>query len=88
MNPAIRHWLYKRASKDRENLRLFVLGAFAFFAGLGIVIFADRFLLPSLGQEVLTLAGLVVAGAGGLCAALGYIALSILRIIRLTGKDD
>jgi hypothetical protein len=81
-------WLQKRAEQDRENLRLFVFGAAAFFAGLGIILMAQKYLLPSLAQEIVSLAGLILAAMGALSAALGYIALSILRIIRLTRKND
>lgn len=88
MSLSFRRWLRQRASKDRENLRLFVLGATAFFVGLGIVVFADRLLLPSLTQEILSLAGLALAVAGGISATLGYLALSILRLIRLLDKND
>ncbi|MCD8522969.1 MAG: hypothetical protein LRY72_11995 [Saccharospirillaceae bacterium] len=85
---ALLRWLQQRAEQDRANLRLFVLGAALFFAGLGIILLAQKHLLPSLGQEIISLTGLILAAVGALFAALGYIALSILRIIRLTRKND
>ncbi len=85
---ALLRWLQHRAEQDRANLRLFVLGAAVFFAGLGIMLMAQKYLLPSLVQEIISRAGLILAAVGALCAALGYIALSILRIIRLTRKND
>ncbi|MDK2779129.1 MAG: hypothetical protein KYX62_15860 [Pseudomonadota bacterium] len=88
MASGIRRWLLERANKDRENLRLFVIGAFVFFTGLAVVVLADRMMLPSLKQEILVLCGLFVTGVGGILAAMGYIALGILRIIRLTSRDD
>ena len=85
---ALLRWLQYRAGQDRANLRLFVLGAAAFFTGIGIILLAQKYLLPSLMQEIISLTGLIIAAVGALCAALGYIALSILRIIRLTRKND
>ncbi|WP_430461279.1 hypothetical protein ACQUQU_00415 [Thalassolituus sp. LLYu03] len=84
----VRLWLRKRAYKDRENLRLFSLGALAFFVGLGMVVLSNRLLLPSLSQEIISLVGLILAVAGGISAALGYLALSILRLLRLLEKND
>lgn len=85
---ALLRWLQHRAELDRNNLQLFVLGASAFFAGLGIILLAQKYLLPSVAQEIISLAGLILAATGALFAALGYIALSILRIIRLIRKND
>ena len=40
---ALLRWLQHRAEQDRANLRLFVLGATVFFAGLGIMLMAQKF---------------------------------------------
>lgn len=88
MTSSVRRWLRQRATKDRENLRLFVAGACGFFLGLGMVILSDRLMQPSAGQEAIALIGLIIAVIGGFCAALGYLALSILRLIRLLDKND
>lgn len=84
----VRQWLVERAGKDRENLRLFVTGAALFFAGMGLIVMAQKWLLPSLQQELVSLLGLALAIAGGVCATLGYIALSVLRIMTLGQRDD
>ncbi len=84
----LRQWLVQRAEKERENLRLFVVGAGVFFAGMGLIVLAQKWFLPSVQQEVLSLIGLVLAVGGGVCAALGYIALSVLRIMTLGQRDD
>lgn len=81
-------WLKQRSQDDRGNLRLFVIGAALFFAGLGIVLYADQRLLASVGQEILAAAGIVLAGVGAIMALLGYLALSFLRILRFISKDD
>ncbi|GGY52159.1 hypothetical protein GCM10011297_26310 [Bacterioplanes sanyensis] len=83
-----RQWLRRRAYQDKANLRLFVLGASVFFAGLGLVVLANRWLLPSLLQELLVLLGLVVGTLGGAAALLGYLALALLRVIRMMEKHD
>lgn len=83
-----RQWLRRRAYQDKANLRLFITGASLFFAGLGLVVLSNRWLLPSLHQEVLVLIGLVIAAVGGLLALLGYLALALLRVIRMMEKHD
>ncbi|MAD47241.1 MAG: hypothetical protein CMI02_08800 [Oceanospirillaceae bacterium] len=83
---SFRRWISERASKDRENLRLFVVGAFIFFFGLSMIVFANQLLVASVQQEIIVLFGLVITAAGGLCAAAGYISLSIFRIIRIMDK--
>ena len=65
-----------------------VWGAVGFFAGLGIVIGVDRLLLPSWQQEMAALAGLALASIGGLAALIGYIALSLFRILRISNPND
>ena len=84
----LRQWLQLRAQKERENLRLFVLGAAIFFAGMGLIVLAQKWFLPSLQQELVSLLGLTLAVGGGVCATLGYIALSVLRILTLGRRDD
>lgn len=84
----LRQWLQLRAQKERENLRLFVLGAAIFFAGMGLIVLAQKWFLPSLQQELVSLLGLVLAVGGGVCATLGYIALSVLRILTVGRRDD
>ena len=84
----LRQWLQLRAQKERENLRLFVLGAAIFFAGMGLIVLAQKWFLPSLQQELVSLLGLTLAVGGGVCATLGYIALSVLRILTVGRRDD
>lgn len=83
-----RLWLQQRAENERNNLRLFVSGAAAFFIGLGAVLYADQKLLPSVMQELLAGSGLVLSGVGALLALTGYILLSFSRIFRLTRTDE
>jgi len=82
----VRQWMAQRATKERENMRLFVLGAFIFFFGLSIIVFANQLLLSSVRQEIIVLCGLIITIIGGLCAAAGYIAMSVFRIVRILDK--
>ncbi|MFC3680317.1 hypothetical protein [Bacterioplanoides pacificum] len=84
----LRHWLMQRARNDRANLRLFVTGAALFFGGLGILLYAEQRLLASLTQELIAAAGLLFAACGAVLATLGYLALSLLRILRFISDDD
>lgn len=81
-------WLKQRSQDDRGNLRLFIMGAALFFGGLGIVLYAEQRLLASLTQELLAAGGILFAAVGAVLAALGYLALSFLRILRFISKDD
>lgn len=78
--------LSSRLSDEQTNLRLFVAGAACFFAGLGALLYADQRMVPSIFQELVTAAGLLLIGIGTVCAFIGYIALSIARLTGLTGK--
>ena len=80
--------LKQQMHNDRRYLGVFVWGAVGFFAGLGIVIGVDRLLLPSWQQEMAALAGLALASIGGLAALIGYIALSLFRILRISNPND
>ncbi len=77
----LKHWIVKRAEDDRGNMRLFSIGAVLFFFGLGLVVFANQRLLPSLGQELIVLLGLLIGGLGALTALAGYVALMISRFL-------
>lgn len=82
-NPLMR-WIEARQGRERHYLTRFSIGATLFFAGVGIMLFADQRISPSLMQEVLTLIGLLLAGAGAVLAAFAYITLTLLRLF----KDD
>ncbi len=81
-------WILKRAEDDRGNLGLFVAGAVVFFAGGGLIYVANLRMSPSLLQELVALTGLLTAIGGAITAAMGYIALSVFRIIRHSRKHD
>lgn len=66
---SVLQWIRRTAADSREILRWFFRAALTFFIGLVLIISADKMYPPSLQQEVLTLAGLVIAAAG-FCFAL------------------
>lgn len=84
----IRTWIEQQQGKERRYLTWFSIGATLFFAGTGIMLFADQRLIPSLTQELVVLAGLCLAIAGALTAACGYLMLTLLRVFyRRTNND-
>ncbi|MFK4752664.1 hypothetical protein [Oceanobacter antarcticus] len=82
------HWMLRRAKMERANLGLFVAGATFFFLGGSIIYAANLRLADSVGQELITLFGLLIAAGGAISATLGYIALSVFRLMRHSRKDD
>lgn len=79
---SIYHWLLKRADQQADNVWIFALGAVGFFFGIGIIIYAENSLSPSLGQEIIVLFAFVLAILGGIAAIIGYLSLSVLRFLR------
>ncbi|WP_200834062.1 hypothetical protein [Nitrincola tapanii] len=84
----IKAWLYQRADQARENFFLLLLGFGIFLLGLMLVTAAEFTLLPSLGQELMALAGLILIGLGSILAFVAYLCLSILRVMRFLDSDD
>jgi len=80
-------WLLKRADKQADNIWLFTLGAVGFFFGIGIIVYSENTLAPSLGQEIIVLFGFVLAIIGGFAAIMGYLSLSLLRFLRFTTRE-
>lgn len=77
---SVKEWCLSQVGKERKFLTLFSIGASLFFAGAGLMIFADNRMTPSLDQELVTLAGLVASILGITAAAIGYITLTLLRL--------
>ncbi|WP_207062349.1 hypothetical protein [Motiliproteus sp. SC1-56] len=84
----LKRWLLAQAGQHRRNLNLVLYGAATCFAGLGLVYFSEHHLSPSLEQELTALAGLLLTATGVIVAALGYVALSILRIFKFIDDDN
>jgi len=80
-------WLLKRADKQADNIWLFTIGAVGFFFGMGIMLYSENTLAPSLGQEIIALFGFVLAIIGGFAAIMGYLSLSLLRFLRFTTRE-
>ncbi|QEW07663.1 hypothetical protein [Nitrincola iocasae] len=87
MHP-LRQYLRKRADQPRENFMLLLSGFGIFMLGL-LTIGIAQFLLPgSLMAELVALFGLVLLGGGIILAAIGYLSLSVLRILRFLDSDN
>lgn len=83
----LHQWLLQRADQHSRNLAIFSVGAVVFFAGIGIILYGENRLTPSLGQEVIVLFGFVLATLGGLAAIVGYLSLSLLRFLRFINRE-
>ncbi|WP_037337409.1 hypothetical protein [Saccharospirillum impatiens] len=75
------HWLKARTPEPGTALKRFTTGGFVFCAGLMVILLADALLTPSLQQEITTLLGLLLVALGSFVALMGYLAISLLRIL-------
>ena len=80
-------WLKRRAENPQQNLLLLGIGFVVFFAGILLLGIAEYALKSSLAQEILALLGLIIIGVGIILAAIGYLSLSVLRVLRFMMKD-
>lgn len=87
MLKTLHQWLLKRADKQAQNVGIFTLGAVAFFFGMGIILYSENALSPSLGQEIIVLAGFLLAIIGAIAAIIGYLSLSLLRFLRFASRE-
>lgn len=83
----LRQWLLHRADQQADNVWIFTVGAVVFFMGMGIILYAENALAPSIGQEIIGLLGFVLATLGGLAALVGYLSLSLLRFLRFASHE-
>ncbi|WP_108124614.1 hypothetical protein [Saccharospirillum mangrovi] len=74
-------WLRRQTESPRRSLKQFTTGGFIFCAGMMIVVLTNSLVAPGLNQEVISLIGLVFIYAGGLYALVGYLALSVFRVL-------
>jgi hypothetical protein len=82
--------LIKMAKNSTQNLKRVIAGMVIFFAGAAGLIWSEGAThLEPLHQELVALLALAVMGVGALIALVGYLALSVFRIIKfLDDKDD
>ncbi|MAY43252.1 MULTISPECIES: hypothetical protein [unclassified Neptuniibacter] len=83
----LKQWLYRRADNPRQNLVILGIGFVTFFIGLLILGAAEFAFKSSVSQEILGLIGLIILSVGIILAAIGYLSLSVLRIIRFISDD-
>lgn len=60
----------------------FKLGAMIFFCGLVVIYGASQLLTPSLSQEIVTLCGLLLIGAGFFLSLMSQVRMVIGRVLR------
>lgn len=75
-------WLRHQTASPVKSLKRFTTGGFVFAGGMMMVLLAGRLIAPSLTQELLVLAGLLMTTLGGLYALSGYLAISLFRVLR------
>jgi len=84
----IKHLLTEHYSAPlNKSFRQFRAGAIFFAVGLIIIYLATTVLTPSAKQELIVLAGLLIASAGFITAMLAHIRMVISRIIRFFSKQ-
>ncbi|GGO86809.1 hypothetical protein GCM10011348_38560 [Marinobacterium nitratireducens] len=85
--PDLKRWLLRRADSPRQNLNLLLGGFTLFSAGAAVLLLAEYLIGDSWQRELLALGGLILAGAGSILAAVGYLCLSLLRLFRFFNDD-
>ncbi|EXJ12099.1 hypothetical protein [Nitrincola nitratireducens] len=84
----LKNLLKRRADNPKENFMLLLIGFGVFMLGLLIIGYAQYFIWHDLAAELVALAGLILLIGGMILAAIGYISLSVLRILRFLDSDD
>jgi len=75
------NWLHRQANKPQQHIRRFSGGGILFSLGLGMILYVEKTMLPSLQQELAAGFGLLLAALGIAIAFWGYVGLSVLRIL-------
>lgn len=70
-----------RSDNQKSNLLWFISGAALFFLGAALIVFADQAMPSSIKQELIATAGLILLTAGGIGALIGYLGMSLFRLI-------
>lgn len=84
--------LHRLALKLGKNPKLALMkliqGGLLFAFGVLMIFVANNLLTDSIGQEVVALAGLLIAAAGVIWSLIGYLSMSVLRIYHMLNKKD
>lgn len=84
----LRKKLLSQAGPERQSLSRLLTGSGLFFLGMGLIYYSEHYAANSLAGELTALTGLCFAILGGGIAALGYIGLSLGRLLRFIRNDD
>ncbi len=83
------HWLLNFSQHTQRNLVILISGFSITLIGLLLIILAEFFFGQSVKQEILALLGVLLVLIGLTAAAIGYIFLSVLGLIRyILHKSD
>ena len=86
---SFKHRLERLSQEPLEqSFKKFRLGAAIFFCGMLVVYLAAKMLTPSLAQEWVTLAGLVLVGLGFGLALLAQARMLLARLLRFWKKPE
>lgn len=80
-------WVQKRADEPVRNMRLFTSGSMIFIAGMMCIVLAERLMVPSLQQELLAAAGVLIGVIGALRALYGYLAIGLFKLLQYFFSD-
>jgi multisubunit Na+/H+ antiporter MnhB subunit len=84
--------LHKLAMRLGNNPRLALMkmiqGGLLFAFGVLMIMVSNQVLNDSISQELIALIGLIIAGAGVLWTAVGYLSMSVLRLYNMINKKD
>lgn len=83
----VRDWLHRRANSPRQNFAWLLSGFGLFALGLLLVGIGQYGFGDSYAGELIALAGLILIGGGIILAAVGYLSLSVFRILSFLDDD-
>ncbi len=92
MNPEQRQrlaaWISQRADEPVRNMALFTSGCLVLMGGLFIIVLAELLMSPSLAQELMAAAGLLIAVIGALRALYGYLSIGLFKLLKYFLSDS
>lgn len=84
---ALINWIRRREAEPVRNMKLFTSGSMLLIAGLMCIILAERLVAPSLAQELLAAAGVLLAIIGAVRAFYGYLAIGVFKLLKYFFSD-
>lgn len=88
MNSGFKRWLFRQTANPAKNFAMLGVGFVIFFLGILLLGIAEYGIQSSIWQEILAVIAILVIAIGCIIAAMGYISLSLLRILRIINEDN